>query len=157
QRYPDLAQRLPPLASVLAFGALSYTQWEAWLALYHRKMLIIAAPEVGAPRDQRYQLDKAQCDAQRQHLARLAAIERHPEIRFLSTDRVAVEVLRSKLQDILTLAGPAAKPANLPFLSIGDLFKGREVEVEELIQALGRVPDSSAAPVAARVLNGMGG
>ena len=38
QRYPDIADRLPALASFLAPGAqaLSYTQWEAWLALYHR-------------------------------------------------------------------------------------------------------------------------
>ena len=62
QRYPDLARRLPPLASVLASDAqaLSYTQWEAWLALYHGKVLVIAVPQVGAARDERYQLDEAQ-------------------------------------------------------------------------------------------------
>lgn len=58
QRYPDLAERLPVLSSFLDPGgpALSYTQWEAWLALYHGKVLIVAAPQDGAPRDQRYQL-----------------------------------------------------------------------------------------------------
>ena len=51
-RYPDLAERLPPLRPCLEPGAapLSYTQWEAWLALYHRKPLIIATPEPQAPR-----------------------------------------------------------------------------------------------------------
>src|SRR5215813_5833502 len=53
ERYPDLAQRLPPLAPVLVpdAPALSYTQWEAWLALYHRKVLVIAVPQAGAARD----------------------------------------------------------------------------------------------------------
>ena len=39
-RYQDLAERLPPLRPFLEPGApaLSYTQWEAWLALYHGKM-----------------------------------------------------------------------------------------------------------------------
>ena len=51
-RYPDLAERLPVLDPFLEPGApaLSYTQWEAWLALYHRKVLIIAEPQDGAPR-----------------------------------------------------------------------------------------------------------
>ena len=37
-RYPDLAERLPVLGPFLDPGApaLSYTQWEAWLALYHQ-------------------------------------------------------------------------------------------------------------------------
>ncbi len=54
ERYPDLAERLPPLRPFLApdAQALSYTQWEAWLALYHRKMLIIAVPVPGATRDE---------------------------------------------------------------------------------------------------------
>lgn len=38
-RYSDLGEKLPPLARFLQPGAaaLSYTQWEAWLALYHGK------------------------------------------------------------------------------------------------------------------------
>src|SRR5271169_4648447 len=43
-RYPDLAPRYPVLADALSTStpALSYTQWEAFLALYHGKVLIIA-------------------------------------------------------------------------------------------------------------------
>jgi hypothetical protein len=53
QRYPDFGERLPPLASFLEPGGplLSYTEWEAWLALYHQRRLIIAVPESGAQRD----------------------------------------------------------------------------------------------------------
>src|SRR6516225_5374775 len=33
-RYPDITERFPPLGEALARGAdISYTQWEAWLAL----------------------------------------------------------------------------------------------------------------------------
>ena len=66
RRYPDLGERLPVLAPFLEpdAPALSYTQWEAWLALYHGKVLIIAVPQEGAPRDAFYRLDAAQRDAQ---------------------------------------------------------------------------------------------
>ncbi|MDQ3581694.1 MAG: NB-ARC domain-containing protein [Pseudomonadota bacterium] len=158
-RYPDLAQRLPVLGPFLDPGApaLSYAQWEAWLALYHRKVLIVAAPHEGAPRDERYQLVADQRAAQQAHLARLEKVERYPEIRFANADRLAVDMLRSKLQDILALAGAVTKPANLPYLSIGELFKGRETPLDDLAGSLGPVPKSGATPVVARLLNGMGG
>src|SRR5580698_6142111 len=39
-KYRDVADRLPPLGDALAKSVeISYTQWEAWLALYHRKTL----------------------------------------------------------------------------------------------------------------------
>ncbi len=41
-RHPDLKTRLPPLGAALNAGeAISYTQWESWLALYFRKDLVI--------------------------------------------------------------------------------------------------------------------
>jgi hypothetical protein len=50
-KYPDLPDRLPPLRQPLADGlAISYTQWEAWLALYHGKLLVIAKADDAAPR-----------------------------------------------------------------------------------------------------------
>ena len=165
QHYPDLAERLPVLGPFLESGApaLSYTQWEAWLALYHGKVLIIATPQDGAPRDARYQLDEAQRAAQQAHLERLRMLGRYPEIHFANADRLAVDMLRSKLHDILALAGPAQRPSNLPYMSIGDLFKGREAMLDNLIASFGPVPasapdsKSAATPVVARVVNGLGG
>lgn len=124
-RYPDLADRLPVLGPFLDPGApaLSYTQWEAWLALYHGKVLIVAAPQDGAPRDERYQLVEDQRAAQQAHLVRLEKVERYPEIRFANADRLAVDMLRSKLHDILALAGAVTKPANFPYLSEADSFR----------------------------------
>ena len=158
QRYPDLGRRLPPLAPFLEDGApaLSYTQWEAWLALYHGKTLLIAVPEDAAPRDAGYRRDEAQRAAQQAHLARLAAVERHPEIRFANADRLAVELLRSKLHEILARAGVRMRPANLPFGSLGALFKGRDAALADLAVSLGGIPASPSA-VVARVINGIGG
>ena len=112
QRYPDFGKRLPALARFLQPGApaLSYTQWEAWLTLYHRKMLIIAVPEEGASRDERYHLDPAQQAGQREHLARLTVVERYPEIRFANADRLVVEVMRSGLHDVLMSARGVRRP-----------------------------------------------
>ena len=44
--YPDLAERYPALEEFLdpEKPSLSYTQWEAWLALLHGKMLLICTP-----------------------------------------------------------------------------------------------------------------
>jgi hypothetical protein len=123
ERYSDFGQRLPVLDTFLqpAAPVLSYTQWEAWLALYHRKALIIAAPAEGAQRDGLYRLDETQRAAQQEHLARLASVERYPEIRFTNADRLAVNVLRSSLQSILVSAssprqsaGPSSKPRAMP-------------------------------------------
>lgn len=159
QRYPDIGQRLPPLSPFLESGAkaLSYTQWEAWLALYHRKVLIIAAPEPGAMRDEKYALIEEQCRHQQQHLERLAAIERYPEIKFVSADRLAVEILRSRLHEILVKVDSFKKPSNLPLASIGGLFKGREALLDDLNLSLGLAPDSADKMAVARVLSGLGG
>jgi hypothetical protein len=159
QRYPDLAERLPVLSPFLRLSApaLSYTQWEAWLALHHGKILIIAVPNDSAPRDERYELNKDQRSAQQAHLERLASVGRYPEIHFANSDRLAVDVLSSKLQDILVATGVVTKPINLPYLSIGDLFKGREAMLDHLSQSFGPVPESIASPVVASVLNGLAG
>jgi hypothetical protein len=78
QHYADFADRLPVLRPFVEPNgpSLPYTQWEAWLALYHAKQLIICAPEETAPRDARYGLDAEQLASQRAHLARLASVER---------------------------------------------------------------------------------
>lgn len=158
-RYQDLAERLPPLRPCLEPGAapLSYTQWEAWLALYHRKIVIIAAPEPHAPRDANYTLIEEQREHQRQHLDRLAAYERYPEIRFASADRLAVEILRSKLHDILARTGTSNKPVNLPLASIGELFKGRDALLDDLGRSLDAIPATADMPATACVLSGLGG
>jgi tetratricopeptide (TPR) repeat protein len=157
-RYPDMGEKLPPLVPYLQPGApaLSYTQWEAWLALYHGKPLIIAAPEESAPRDAEYELIPEQRAAQQAHLQRLAEMERYP-FRFASPERLAVEVLNSKLFDIFLAAGLARRAIHLPYPSLGDLFKGRDAMLDELRISLTNAPATGASAIVGRALHGLGG
>jgi WD40 repeat protein len=106
ERYPDLAEKLKPIAECLCPGgpSLSYTQWEAWLALLHGKKLFIATPDAVVPRDGKYVCDPAQIQAQQDHLARLRAMERYPGVTFTSGDHLASNLLRSFILDGLVEA-----------------------------------------------------
>jgi hypothetical protein len=54
-KYPDFSDKLSPLRESLEKGlGISYTQWEAWLALYHGKALLIAKASDEAPRGPKY-------------------------------------------------------------------------------------------------------
>ncbi|MGP0093251.1 MAG: hypothetical protein ACLPKB_25400 [Xanthobacteraceae bacterium] len=165
-RYGDLAARLPELKSTLDTGhpKVSYTQWEAYLAVYHRKELLIAVPEPGAPRDATYVKDAEQQTSQQSHLARLQAHERFEGIRFASSDQLALGLFRSTLYDLLTRAGipspeprPRRKPIDLHYASIGTLFKGREAFVADLRKSLARVADGAAASAICNAVYGLGG
>jgi hypothetical protein len=90
EEYPDLAGKFPPLGEALAQGVpISYTQWEAWLALYHDKALLIAKANDAAPRGPAYVPTEASRAAQLAHLARLRAVERYPGSTFTSPDNLA--------------------------------------------------------------------
>jgi len=106
-RYGDLADRLPPLKASLDSGQppLSYTQWEAYLAIYHSKSLVIATAEPATPRDAKHRVETDQQNAQRAHLERLRALGRNPEINFANADRLAIQILRSSILDLLVNAG----------------------------------------------------
>jgi Domain of unknown function (DUF4062) len=105
-RYPDLVDRLTELQGspgrepdsrvhLTWETSVSYTQWEAYLAEYHGKDLLIAVPvpasdarpivgAVASEAEQRSQAD---------HLARLRAMGRHQAITFSSEDELVVKVL----------------------------------------------------------------
>jgi WD40 repeat protein len=147
ERYPDFTTRFPVLTEFLRPDGplLPYTQWEAWLALYHKKTLIICVPADGAARDERYLNEPAQRDEQHAHLKRLETIERHPGIRFANSDQLAAEVLRSSLQEILNAAGtaPATSGRMIDFeqelMRHGEII-GRE---EEIATVRGWIRDAS--------------
>ncbi|MFN6353459.1 MAG: tetratricopeptide repeat protein, partial [Cyanobacteriota bacterium] len=155
QKYPELASRFP-LAEFLQPGgpSLSYTQWEAWLALLHRKPLFIATPKGGTPRDERYRYEPGQQALQQAHLARLNSVERFAGCSFASQDDLAVQVLRSFVLDLLIQAGLSTNlftPHNLPERTTSaERFVGRSQELEQLNSLL--APEGSRA-----YLTGMGG
>ena len=105
-RYPDLASRFPLAEFLRPDGpSLSYTQWEAWLALLHGKKLYIATPEAEAPRDETYVCEAGQQALQQAHLSRLRGVARYPGGAFSSQEHLAAEVLRSFVLDLLVAAG----------------------------------------------------
>jgi hypothetical protein len=104
EKYPGLADKLPPLGEALSNGSgVSYTQWEAWLALYHGRLLFIAKAADTAERGPKYASTAASRAAQAAHLARLKAIERYPGCTFTSPDNLANRIWAFVL-DLLVLA-----------------------------------------------------
>jgi hypothetical protein len=118
-RYPDLAVRLPCLSHAIETGVppISYTQWEAYLAIYHRKVLLIATPAAEAPRDSEYAIDSIGQAAQREHLKRLTELGRYSEITFTNPDDLVGQIAVSTVLDLL--AGRAAQWFPPPGLSTG--------------------------------------
>ena len=101
-KYPDLPQRLPPLGGALGDGAaIPYTQWEAWLALYHQKPLMIAKAAPAAPRGPRHAPTDGSRASQAAHLARLKAFHRYPGCEFQNPDDLAKHIAYSAILDLL--------------------------------------------------------
>ena len=101
-KYPDLADKLPPLGEALRNGSgVSYTQWEAWLALYHGKLLFIAKAADSAERGPKYMPTDASRAAQAAHLARLKAMDRYPGCTFASPDDLAKHIAYTAILDLL--------------------------------------------------------
>jgi hypothetical protein len=96
-RYPNLAERLGlDRKSLLAQKTtISYTQWEAYLAIYHGKRLFIAEAAREATREQAtYRLEAAQLTSQQAHRERLRkVIDRWHELQFDGPDDIARKLL----------------------------------------------------------------
>ena len=159
-KYPDLTAKLPPLGEALLAGVeVAYTQWEAWLALYHRKLLFIAKAADKAERGPSYAPTDVLRAAQAAHLARLKVMGRHPGCTFTSPDNLAKHVFASAILDLLVKAGlasPPRRPNSLPFASLGSLFKGREEVLDKLHKALSADVGGTTA-IVGRALHGLGG
>src|SRR6266404_4555120 len=104
-KYSDIAERLPPLRGPLEKSLdISYTQWEAWLALYHNKRLFIAKADAVAPRGPNYAPTDASRAAQQLHLERLRAVERYPDCTFTGPDQLAKHIAYTAILDLLVEA-----------------------------------------------------
>ncbi len=102
--HADLATKVPGLGALLADGAqpLTYTQWEAWLALYLDKPLFIAAPTAALKQELARPSDDDQRTRQRRHLDVLRAnFGRHADIQFKSLDHLSALLLKSTVLDLL--------------------------------------------------------
>src|ERR1700722_2528564 len=127
-RRPDLKTRLPPLGAALDAGAkISYTQWEAWLAIYFRKYLVIAAPGKGFVREPKIPATKDPKETQAAHLKWRLEIGLYSEVRFTDKNDLVAQIFASAVIKALVKAEamPSRQPRNLPFASLGSLFMGR--------------------------------
>jgi tetratricopeptide (TPR) repeat protein len=137
----------------------SYTQWEYELAqkFGRRTLVYLAAPE--APRDCGSAIVQGDEEAriQREHRARIENSGKHYGL-FTSRRSLTNQVFHD-----LDL-GPDRKIANLPYRSLGSLFKGREQFLEQLRETLGSVEHRGHQRVAAitasataATIHGLGG
>ena len=158
---PRLLEKFAPLRDALSAGcALSYTQWEAWLALDHGKPLKIyrpvsspaAAPATSVP-------GGSPPMSQSEHLASLARLDFHPTP-FETVDRLAAQISTTLLVDLLRKAGAARQPGRLVGATDNRLIPreatvlGRQDEIAEVVAFLRGMAD--AAVVTAHV-TGVGG
>jgi tetratricopeptide (TPR) repeat protein len=157
--YPDLGSRVPPLGGFLAADgpSLSYTQWEAWLALLHGRKLLICVPTPEAPREEGFTCDPQQQVLQQEHLARLRSFEAYPEVSFRSIDHLTWQIQSSLFLELRTAAGQIRRPTTLPYVPLGELLKGRDDDMQKLQQQLGPIPQNAVTPSTAVALIGMGG
>lgn len=105
QRCPDIATRLPSLVAALTQPdpGFSYTQWEAYLAIYHQRPLFIyrpadfESPTCVCPREARFVHDSEQEKSQQAHYRRLCDIGRDRG-QFANPERLSSAVLRDLVE-----------------------------------------------------------
>jgi hypothetical protein len=120
-------------------------------------VLLIAKADDAAPRGCSYAPTDASRTAQQAHLARLRAVERYPGSTFTNPDNLAKQIAYRTILDLMAKAPSSRKPNNLPFASLGSLFKGREGFMQTLHAALASTGDGTAAAVTGKALHGLGG
>jgi tetratricopeptide (TPR) repeat protein len=120
----DFEKQFPVVALQGRNGNLPATQWEAWLGLFFDKRLIS------------FHLQTSDVDnLQKTHIDRLNNIEEHPDI-VADMDGLFVEILGSLITLGVFTQEDIRRPINLPFPTLGNLFKGREEFLEELRRRL---------------------
>jgi tetratricopeptide (TPR) repeat protein len=104
-KYSTLASNLPSLGEALKNGrGISYTQWEAWLALYHCKDLFITQAAESAVRGPRYAPTDGSRAAQTEHLQRLRELKRYPGFTFTGPIDLANYLKSTGILDLLVKA-----------------------------------------------------
>jgi hypothetical protein len=160
-KYPYLTGTLPPLGEALKNGIpVSYTQWEAWLALSHDKLLLVAKAAETAERGPNYAPTDVSCAAQAAHLARLEAVNRFPGHTFTGPADLAKHIAYTAILDLLAkerVRKLVHQPRNVPFASLGSLFKGRETFLGRLHETLAGDRGGHAVAVTRAALHGLGG
>lgn len=122
RRHSDFAQRVPSIAEHLVNSqpSFSYTQWEAYLALYHGRPLYIYLPNdfrdesVHVGRDPRFVFDATEARCQREHHKRLCAMGRDRS-EFPDAKDLTCSVLRDLVEILPRLEVNLEESPLLPF------------------------------------------
>jgi len=108
-RHPDFNTHFHNLADTIDAGAeIPYTQWAAWLALYHHKPLHIAQAHQDARRAPQYLHSLAQTAHQAAHLHHLVHRHHRPGIEFRTASQLFDFATRSAMAQHTTTARSAA-------------------------------------------------
>ena len=158
-RYPDFAAKLPPLAALLAQPqpGFSYTQWEAYLAIYHQRPLFVYRPTdfdlavLNVPRDARFVFNAAEERSQKEHYARISALGRDRG-QFLNEERLSSAVLRDLVEILPRLETTIVVPPT-KLRHTAELLIGRDEDLARLDTAWN---DSRKNVVIVRAFGGMG-
>ncbi|MEM7456888.1 MAG: NB-ARC domain-containing protein, partial [Planctomycetota bacterium] len=161
ERNPQFEQRFPEVAESARKGEVSYTQWEAWLALFFEKKLFPYVANERLPEEEGDEEDE-QYASQRVHWDRLKAVKQYPmdpknqDIDFESA--VTDEVILSLINEGWLSSELVHKPMNLPYDSLGELFKGRDGAMQQLRDSLlNQSGQAATAIVASQTIHGLGG
>ncbi|HXA18599.1 MAG TPA: hypothetical protein VN380_16515 [Thermoanaerobaculia bacterium] len=138
QKYPDLGTKLPPLKPALRKPqpVFSYTQWEAYLAMYHDRPLFVYRPTdferdtLEVPRDPRFVLDPVELQAQREHYQRISALGQDRGL-FLNEERLSSAVLRD-LVEILPRLQPSIAVSATRLRHTTERLIGRDEDLARL-------------------------
>ena len=111
----------------------SYTQWEAWLALYYRQGSGDRRAGAGRRRAESAEVraDEDLAAAQAAHLTRLRAIDRYPGRQFTNADNLVAQIFASAVIDALVKAAAdawRASRATCPSPRSAPLFMGRDAD-----------------------------
>ena len=145
----DFLAAYPALRAALGdFSGITYTQWESLLALHHGIPLLVYVPA-----DALIKGTPGATFAQRQHLERLLLASRHPEP--CAGDPAFLSTIPADIYRHFGIPDPAEKPHNLPYPTLGTLFKGRAEFLTTLRDTLAK--QNPAVIRGAQAIHGMGG
>jgi hypothetical protein len=158
-RYPDFAARLPILAAHLAKPqpGFSYTQWEAYIAMYHQRPLFVYRPTdfdldaLDVPRDARFAFSPVEAQSQKEHYQRISALG-HDRGQFLNEERLSSAVLRD-LVEILPRLEPSIEVPATKLRHTAARLIGRDEDLARLDAAWN---DARKNVVIVRAFGGMG-
>ena len=154
---PQHAAALGPVPAAAAYQAAtgqpqaSYTQWEFFLAKHHGRSTYTFLTAPGFTPDAPNSEDAGLQECQQAYRRWLTQTGEHYD-RLTTLARLIEDVLVLPLPD---LARP--KPVQLPFPSLGTLFKGRDEFLRTLRDKLQRAAGRAVGVVAVQAIHGLGG